>query len=332
MTLPVNTAGEQYSRASSYGGSYISLSTVQPGDLVFFGSSSSSIDHVGIVVSGTGTSANIISAVNEEDGITTHTVHWFEAAFSWDGAVAIPGVGSPVSGGGSEASKAQMFIRSDGAVFAKEGTAEDGGWTEEVHPGEAKAIAVSTSGAQMFIRSDGAVFAKQGIGEDGGWTEEVHPSEAKAVAVGPNGAQMFIRSDGAVFAKQGIAEDGGWTEEVHSGEAKAIAIGKAEMFLRADGALFAKEGIAEDGGWTEEVHSGEAKAIAAGANGAQMFIRSDGALFAKEGIAVDGGWTRRGPLGRSEGHRGGCEWCSDVHQIRRCVVRERRYRRRWGLD
>ena len=92
VTLPVNTAGEQYSRASSYGGSYISLSTVQPGDLVFFGSSASSIDHVGIVVSGTGTSANIISAVNEEDGITTHTVHWFEAAFRWDGAVGIPGV------------------------------------------------------------------------------------------------------------------------------------------------------------------------------------------------------------------------------------------------
>jgi hypothetical protein len=94
VTLPTATAQAQYSGASSYGGSYISLSALQPGDLVFFGSSSSAIAHVGIVVSGTGTSANIISAINEEDGITTHTVHWFEAAFSWVGAVGVPGVGN----------------------------------------------------------------------------------------------------------------------------------------------------------------------------------------------------------------------------------------------
>jgi hypothetical protein len=92
VTLPTATAGAQYAGASSYGGSYISLSALQPGDLVFFGSSSSAIDHTGIVVSGTGTSADIISAINEEDGISTHTIHWFEAAFSWVGAVAIPGV------------------------------------------------------------------------------------------------------------------------------------------------------------------------------------------------------------------------------------------------
>jgi hypothetical protein len=92
VTLPTGTAGAQYAGASTYGGSYISLSALQPGDLVFFGSSSSAIDHTGIVVSGTGTSANIISAINEEDGIATHTIHWFEAAFSWVGAVAIPGV------------------------------------------------------------------------------------------------------------------------------------------------------------------------------------------------------------------------------------------------
>ena len=96
VTLPTSTAQAQYSGASSYGGSYISLSSVQPGDLVFFGSSSSDVEHVGIVVSGTGTSANIVSAINEEDGITTHTVHWFEGGFSWVAAVAIPGVGNTV--------------------------------------------------------------------------------------------------------------------------------------------------------------------------------------------------------------------------------------------
>ncbi len=98
VALPTSTAQAQYSDASSYGGSYISLSSVQPGDLVFFGSSSSDVEHVGIVVSGTGTSANIVSAINEEDGITTHTVHWFEGAFSWVGAVAIPGAGNSLGG------------------------------------------------------------------------------------------------------------------------------------------------------------------------------------------------------------------------------------------
>jgi hypothetical protein len=92
VTLPTSTAGAQYSEASGYGGSYISLSAVQPGDLVFFGSSSSNIEHVGIVVSGTGTSAEIISAISEHYGITTETVQWFEGQFTWVGAVSIPGV------------------------------------------------------------------------------------------------------------------------------------------------------------------------------------------------------------------------------------------------
>jgi cell wall-associated NlpC family hydrolase len=92
VSLPTSTAGAQYSEASSYGGSYISLSALQPGDLVFFGSSSSAIDHVGIVVSGTGSSAEIISAISEHYGIATETIHWFQGEFSWVGAVAIPGV------------------------------------------------------------------------------------------------------------------------------------------------------------------------------------------------------------------------------------------------
>jgi len=98
VTLPASTAQAQYSDASSYDGSFISLSSVQPGDLVFFGSSSSDIEHVGIVVSGTGSSASIISAISENYGITTETVHWFKGEFTWVGAVAIPNVGS-TSGG-----------------------------------------------------------------------------------------------------------------------------------------------------------------------------------------------------------------------------------------
>ena len=115
VTLPTSTAQAQYSDASSYEGSYISLSSVETGDLVFFGSSSSNIEHVGMVVSGTGSSAEIISAVSENYGIATETVQWFEGEFNWVGAVAIPGVdssggsGSPPPDGVSEESPAMVL-------------------------------------------------------------------------------------------------------------------------------------------------------------------------------------------------------------------------------
>jgi cell wall-associated NlpC family hydrolase len=102
ISLPTSTAQAQYSDASSYGGAYISLSSLQPGDLVFFGGSSGDVEHVGIVVSGTGSSAEIISAISEKYGIATETVSWFQAAFGWTGAVAVPGVGNTVGGAGRE--------------------------------------------------------------------------------------------------------------------------------------------------------------------------------------------------------------------------------------
>ena len=109
VTLPTGTAEEQYSRAASYGGADISSSAVQPGDLVFFGYKANEIKHVGIVVSGTGTSAHIISAISEGYGISATdvlsggeptTIHWFEHQYNWVGAVSIPGVGNPVGGSG----------------------------------------------------------------------------------------------------------------------------------------------------------------------------------------------------------------------------------------
>ena len=108
ITLPTADAQAQYSDASSYGGSDVSLSSIQPGDLVFFGGSTSDVEHVGIVVSGTGDSAEIVSAVDEGTGITTETVSWFLAGFSWAGAVAIPGVGNTIGGAPSNGSFVQV--------------------------------------------------------------------------------------------------------------------------------------------------------------------------------------------------------------------------------
>jgi hypothetical protein len=110
VTLSSRTAQGQYSGAASYGGSYISLSSLQPGDLVFFGSSqsSSSIEHVGIVASGNGPSAEIISAESEHYGIKTDTLavlQSYHGGGAW--AVAIPGVGNPISGGHSSLAVSQ---------------------------------------------------------------------------------------------------------------------------------------------------------------------------------------------------------------------------------
>jgi len=200
-----------------------------------------------------------------------------------------PGGGTP-GGGGPGATEqtgdTQMFIRGDGAIFAKSSVGENG-WTEEVGPGSASAIAASSTGVQMFIRRDSSIWAKNSIG-NGGWTEEVGPGNATAIAAGGN-TQMFIRGDSAIFAKATISENG-WTEEVGPGNATAIAASSTgvQMFIRGDSAIFAKGTISENG-WTEEVGPGNATAIAAGGN-TQMFIRGDGAIFAKDTIG-ENGWT-----------------------------------------
>jgi hypothetical protein len=72
-----------------------------------------------------------------------------------------------------------MFIRGDSAIFAKN-TIGNGGWVQETDPGNATAIAVSSTGVQMFIRGDGAVFAKNTIGL-GGWTQETDPRMANLI-------------------------------------------------------------------------------------------------------------------------------------------------------
>ncbi len=115
VSLPMATAQAQYSDASSYGESYISDSSLQPGDLVFFGGSSSDVEHVGIVVSGTGGSAESISAISEHYGIATETIPWFEGEFSWVGAVAIPGVGNTVGGGPPPPVWQSLLAVSDGS-------------------------------------------------------------------------------------------------------------------------------------------------------------------------------------------------------------------------
>jgi surface antigen len=217
------------------------------------------------------------------DPMNTHRWRIMNTSPSWpDNFIHFRDLGG--AGGGSGV---QAFIRGDASIFGKATLGPDG-WTQEVGPGNAKAIAVGGT-TQVFLRGDGAVFAKSTIGV-GGWTQEADPGTATAVAVSSTGVQMIITSDASVFAKNWIG-NGGWVQEVGPGNAKAIAVGaNTQLFLRGDNAVFAKATIG-NGGWTQEAGPGTVTTIAVGSTGAQMIIAADASIYAKNTIG-NGGWIQ----------------------------------------
>ncbi|MGO9898309.1 MAG: putative Ig domain-containing protein [Solirubrobacteraceae bacterium] len=261
ITLPTNTAGAQYSGAPGYGGSYISLSALQPGDLVFFGSSSSAIDHVGIVVSGTGTSAAIISAVSEKWGIETHTIAWFQAEFSWVGAVAVPGVGnsnSTVTVSTSSLPQAN-FAAPYSASLSASGGSGSYSWTMS---GGALPTGLSLSSSGVIsgvVNTIGtSVFSVTATDSQG------HQASATlAITVGATNDEIFGRSsDGSVWHNWLIASTGGWSDWGSMGGASGVTLtsdvavgynqfGAEELFARAsDGSVWHDYLIAGTGGWS----------------------------------------------------------------------------------
>jgi hypothetical protein len=121
-----------------------------------------------------------------------------------------------------------MFLRHDGAVFAKVG--QLGSWTQETDPGAATAIAVSATGIQMYIQVDGSLASRQGIGW--GWTPEVGPGNAGAIALTKD-TMMFLRGDKAAFAK--VGRGGPWTQQTNPN-------GANDSHRRADGPVYAQRG------------------------------------------------------------------------------------------
>lgn len=214
---------------------------------------------------------------------------WAKRGISYGGWIqeTTPGNATAIAVGGDT----QMFLRSDGAVFATNYIGDN--WVEETAPGTATAVAVSTTGLQMIITSDSQVWAKNSIGY-GGWTTEVGPGNATRIAVGGN-VQMFLRGDSAVFAQNGIGTT--WTQETASATAEKIAVNDAgqQMMIAADASVWAKSSIGY-GGWTTDVGPGNAWAIAAG-SGQMLFARGDNALFANSCIGC--GWTQETTSGNT---------------------------------
>ncbi|HUS25965.1 MAG TPA: CHAP domain-containing protein [Nevskiaceae bacterium] len=166
-----------------------------------------------------------------------------------------PGNADKIAVGGNT----MMFLRGDGAMFAKVGSG--GSWTQETGASSTTSIAVSSTGIHLIIGVDNAIYSRTGVGW-GGWTQEVGPGNANKIALTGN-SMMFLRGDGAVFAKVGAG--GSWTQETAASSTADIAVGTNGLhtILGTDGAVYTKNGVGW-GGWTVETGTSAATSIAAG--------------------------------------------------------------------
>lgn len=185
----------------------------------------------------------------------------------------------------------QMYLGSDGVVYARNSIGDVSGWTAESAAG-AKAISVGSDGTQMMIGSDGAVYARSSIGGTSGWTKELAPG-AQAIATN-GGVQMLVGSDGFVYARTGIGTT--WTKESTIAATDpdfdtAIAAGSdgTQLMVGTDGYLYAKKGVSA-GGWTKELANakgpGFGTSIAAGAGGLHAALNGTGYVAARTGIGT----------------------------------------------
>ncbi|MEV6597095.1 ricin-type beta-trefoil lectin domain protein [Actinoplanes sp. NPDC051346] len=185
----------------------------------------------------------------------------------------------------------QMYLGSDGVVYARNSIGDANGWVTESAAG-AKAIAVGSDGTQMMIGSDGAVYARSSIGGPSGWTKELAPG-AQAIATN-GGVQMLVGSDNHVYARTGIGTS--WTKEstitaTDPDFDTAIAAGSdgTQLMVGSDGYLYAKKGVSA-GGWTKELANakgpGFGTSIAAGAGGLHAAVNSTGYVAARTGIGT----------------------------------------------
>ncbi|GIE79613.1 hypothetical protein Aph02nite_55630 [Actinoplanes philippinensis] len=187
----------------------------------------------------------------------------------------------------------QMYLGSDGTVYARRGIGDSAGWVAESGPG-AKAIDVGSDGTQMMIGSDGAVYARSSIGDSTGWVKELAPG-AKAIATN-GGVQMLVGSDGYVYAKTGIGLNG-WVKEstitaTDPSFDTAIAVGSdgTQVMVGSDSYVYAKKGVSA-GGWTKEISIGGTApgfgdSLAAGAGGLHAAVTATGLVTARTGIGT----------------------------------------------
>jgi hypothetical protein len=156
----------------------------------------------------------------------------------------------------------QLFLRGDKAVFWRSGVGE--GWTMQVGPANAVAIAADNTGMFAFARHDGALFAKRNHHSDGGWQQQAGPGNTYKIAAG-GGILAFVRGDGAVFAKTNISVDGNWQQQADPGTVNLLAVGnQGRIMIRSNtNAVYAKDNLV-NGDWRLQVGDGNAEKIAVG--------------------------------------------------------------------
>src|SRR5580698_3209283 len=218
ITLPHN-AGEQ----ATYGGTVISSqSSLEPGDLVFFGGGSmANAEHVGIYAG----NGEMWDANDYNVPVQEHSLQWEEAGLAFDGGVRY---WSGAAGGGGSAGSAlvravatsdgdvQLFEVSNGAIeenWYSPATGAIGNW---VSPGAMQNGAqaagdpavVPRAGQQVidaFVRStDGQIretWYNWGTGQWGGWivvSGSTFTGDPQVVATSDGNDQVFADNNGVI--------------------------------------------------------------------------------------------------------------------------------------
>ncbi len=111
------------------------------------------------------------NAIYSQQGITPS--NWLQEVGPGNAAaIALAGSNNP--------GNYQMFLRGDGAVFAR--TDQGTTWTQETNPSSATAIAIGADGLQVMLVVNGEVDTRPLPFGFGGWTAETSASSATAIA------------------------------------------------------------------------------------------------------------------------------------------------------
>lgn len=114
------------------------------------------------------------NAIYSQQGVTPS--NWFQEVG--------PGNASSMSlASSSTTGNTMMFIRGDGAVFAKTVSGQGGSWVQETNPSSATAVAAGADGIQVMLVVNGEVDTRPNTtGGLTGWTAETSASSATAIA------------------------------------------------------------------------------------------------------------------------------------------------------
>jgi len=148
------------------------------------------------------------------------------------------------------------LINGGGTAYAA--TAWWGPLTQVSNTGDAKAIAITSTGRLMMITACGAAYTNGAIGM-GGWSQKAVCGDALKIAAGGENV-VLINSSGTAYAGPW---NGGLAQISNSGDAKEISIGDRGpvVMTTSCGSAVSKFGLSGTSGWAMLTGCGDTLAI-----------------------------------------------------------------------